>query len=97
MNKLLLVSKLAFPDNQDMPSQLAERPLALPVTADVGRKLADPEFRSCLRHIRVSASRVPVPETAVNKDYCPKPGKYDVRFAGKVVPVQPEPITQSVK
>ena len=86
----------AFPDRPDAPAGIGKGLTLRPVTLDILPDLLSPEILATFRPAE-QVTAMAVPETAVNEDHSVAPAEYKVRFAGKVLPVQPKPESAPVK
>jgi len=76
------------PDGPDTPSGLQQlRPSSI-VPCHVGFELGSPQLRVSGRGSRVTASRMPVPETAMHEDGSPVLGQYQIGAPGEARRVQ---------
>lgn len=67
-SKCLDVLCLTFPDHDDSPAKLTQLPASSAVAFNILPELVDPEVNATLRCICISATTVPVPEAAVDKE-----------------------------
>ena len=91
-----LISRLALPDHNDSPTQIAQCSLVSCVPRHVFLKLLRPELNPGLRAIGIPAAVMPMPETAMNEYYGSIPWKYQVWRTRKIPAMQaktePEPV-----
>ena len=83
--------RLAFPDHQHLPAQAAQVPAIAPVPFDVAIQLFVPVFDVALRPRRTFTALMAVPEAAVHEYNLLVFGQHDVRPAGQIIAMQPEP------
>lgn len=86
-------SKGALPDHSYPPARLTEPSVTLLVPCDGRRELGFPEVHTSLRRCRVFASRMLVPEAAVDKADRAVLGEDEIRFPGQTLPMEPVPET----
>lgn len=85
----LSVCNLAFPDDEDLPSRLTQLAQVEPVPLHRLRKLGEPKIGPRLRHGRLGAATMPVPEAAVNQYDAATAAHHDIGPSRKPAPVQP--------
>lgn len=95
--ELFSITKFAFPDDEYLPAEPAKLSGNPPVSLHICGELSRPELIPGFRCVRVTASAVPVPETAVDKDDRPVSGQHYVGTAGQRLRMQPEAVTQPVQ
>ena len=89
--------RLAFPDDQHVPTEIAKRRHLSSIAGDVLLELLLPEGSAGLRIGRPATALVSVPETAVDEDRLPPGRETDVGGAGKVPAMQAVAESESVK
>lgn len=88
---------LALPDDQHRPPSFRQR-LAVGLVPDlIALQLRPPVVQPALRLAGPPATFVLVPEAAVHEDRLPPAHERDVRFARKVLPVQPVAVACSAQ
>lgn len=94
----ITLGNLASPDYHDSPSQAFKCMTCSRVSFDVLRKFLLPEFRIGLRRCCVSATLMPMPETAMYENGDPISRKHQVRFSrqfGMKSVAKPSPVKKS--
>ena len=91
-----LRSDLAFPHRQHPPAQSPQTAPVPGVALDVPIQLRFPVSAIGPRPPVASSTSVLMPEAAVHEDDRPVSGQHEIRRSGKVSPVEPEPVAQSV-
>ena len=87
---VLRVPRLAFPDDQGPPAEVSQCFFVTPVAGDVPGEFLRPERDAGFGRVGVAASRVPVPEAAMDEDGEPVAREDQIGAARKILPVQPE-------
>ena len=97
-----LPNLIVFPDrvstdlHQDPPAETAQCVLGTAIPRDVLAELLGPELDPALRRVRVPASLVAVPETAMHQHDDPIPRKHEIRPARQILAVQAESESQAM-
>ena len=89
----LSLVKLHAPDDYYLPTCIHQGIVVLLVTFAVTGYLVLPECRIGLGQYELSASFMPVPETAVDKDRRSVLAHDDVRFARHALDIEPVPVS----
>ena len=97
LSQRVQIRKVALPDNKDTPSLVFELASCLFMSVDVLLKLLHPEVYTAFRGVCKSASRMPVPEAAVNEDHCLELWQDNIRGSGKRFNMQSEAVPHSVQ
>ena len=87
----------AFPDNAHSPLGFCKITLIPEIPRHVSFELSLPELGSCCGRSSVATTLMAMPEASVNEERRAKPGKYEVRTAGKILRVQSISNTPSVQ
>ena len=85
--------EVACPDDDYLPSGVKQQLVVPSVTFAVTGYLVLPECRIGLGQYELSASFMPVPETAVDKDRRSVLAHDDVRFARHALDIEPVPVS----
>lgn len=94
---VLAMMSFALPDGRYVPPQLMKLGRGTRVACDVRVELGLPVFQSALRHRRFAAIRMAMPKASVYEDSRLVFGKYQVRCARQIFPVQPESQSHRVR
>ena len=89
-----MVFGLAFPNDEHIPSEIAELALNPLISQNVVAKFRLPVFRSGLRTRRSLATKVAVPKASMNEHDLAPSGKDEVRRTRQVLSVQTETIAE---
>jgi hypothetical protein len=89
-------ARLAFPYDEDAPTQASQRSEVAPISLNVAGKFRVPVVQSRRRRRLARVAGVAVPEAAVDLDRLAEPREHEIGLAGQVAPVQAESISQSV-
>lgn len=90
------VLNLTFPDYKQLPPEVVEFRLVLLVSLPVSPQFRQPVFPIGRGLPRPALAVMPVPPTAVYKDYFAPGGKDKIGFSGEVFPMESIPITHRV-
>lgn len=88
---------VAFPSRDDQPAHILKPLFCSTVPRHIRVKLRLPEFPPAFRDRRVGAARMPMPKAPMHKQNRPIPREDQIRPAGEVVAVNPEPVSQTVE
>lgn len=91
------VPRVTLPHGLNPPASRRKLPSVPLVPRDIGCELGDPVIATRLGTRRQLATRVLMPEAAVNKDNEPMPRQHDVRLSGQIASMQPKPKSHRMK
>jgi hypothetical protein len=86
----MALSRLALPDDQALPAGFIEGSDISAVPFGIAFQLTLPEGSVALGHHCIPTSRMLMPKTTVYKYYGSIPWENNVRFAGKIIYMEPE-------
>lgn len=96
LDKLIKVFQFAFPDNQHFPTEIEKALKMFLITNHIPIELFVPVFSIAARARRMLASRMLVPETAMDKYNFTMFGQDNIGFARQILDVQTKSITHPV-
>ena len=93
----LLISRLALPDDEDLPTEVLQCLLVAPVPSDVLGELLHPERDARPGRVGIAAFLVPMPEAAMDEYGEPVPWEDEIRATGEVLPIQTKTEPQTMR
>ena len=94
--KIYMIFGFAFPNDENIPAELAEPTLNSSVSFHVVENFRLPIIRSGLRIRRSLAAGMTVPKATMNENNLSPARKYEVRRSGQISTVQAKSITESM-
>jgi hypothetical protein len=95
--QLGLVGEFAFPYNQHMPPESAQRYGIQPVTSSIAGKFGVPKLGARFWQDRILTPNVLMPEAPMDEHNCPSGRQHNIRFSGQPLSAQREPKAQPVQ
>jgi len=85
----VLADELAFPHNQELPTEFSQSALTTQIAETVCAQLRPPEIEPGFWQTAIPAAGMSMPETAVHEDHLSRFRKHNVRAAGQIGFVEP--------
>ena len=94
---ICIVFDFAFPYDNGEPACFLEKRKIIFIPHDIPLKLLPPEIQTGFRRVSIFAALMPMPEAAMNKDYCPVFWENNIRSPWKGFIRNSEPVPHAMQ